>query len=135
MFGNPVYSLDGSGPSMKVSVQHEAFFNSAFGICIGGKHVSDSFCRPTRMQEVWRSFGLRQHRMEQLSSLIQEIAIRRARVVHGKHGMEDLMLVLKEAQTKAEYILVHLHQGHTELQQTKDKKETPTLMLHTVHIN
>ena len=39
MFGNPIYSLDGPGPSMAVSGPHEEFSNSSFGICIGGKHV------------------------------------------------------------------------------------------------
>ena len=41
LFGHPLYSLDGPDPSISVSVPHEEFSNSAFGIWIGGKHVSD----------------------------------------------------------------------------------------------
>ena len=37
MFSHLVYSLDGSGPSVAISGPHEDFFNSNFGICIGGK--------------------------------------------------------------------------------------------------
>ena len=32
IFGHPVYSLDGPGPSVEVSGPHEEFFNSDFGI-------------------------------------------------------------------------------------------------------
>ena len=41
IFGHPVYSLDGKGPSITVSGPHEEFFNSAFALWIGGKHFSD----------------------------------------------------------------------------------------------
>ena len=37
IFGYPVYSLDGSGPSMVVSLPNEDFFNTTFVIWIGGK--------------------------------------------------------------------------------------------------
>ena len=37
-FFHPVYSLDGQGTSMTVSGAHEEFFNSDFGIWIGGKY-------------------------------------------------------------------------------------------------
>ena len=36
IFFHPVYSLDGTGPSMAVSRPHEDFFKSAFGIWMGG---------------------------------------------------------------------------------------------------
>ena len=36
MFGHPVYSLDGTGPSIEISGPHEIFFNSSFRICICG---------------------------------------------------------------------------------------------------
>ena len=41
IFGHPLYSLDGPRISMEVSEPHEEFFNSAFGIWIGGNHFSD----------------------------------------------------------------------------------------------
>ena len=63
---------------------------------------------------------MRQIRVKQLSSMWQEVAMRRARVVPGKHGIAALMLALKEAETKAEYIPVNMHQGHIETQQLKD---------------
>ena len=44
IFGHPVYYLDVPGPSMEVSVPHEDFFNSVFGVWIGGKHVSYGCC-------------------------------------------------------------------------------------------
>ena len=96
IFGHPVYSLDRPGQSMAVSGPHEEFFNSAFGIWIGG-FFPDGFCRPIRMHEVCRALVLRHHRSEQMSILRHEIAIRWSRVVLVKHGMEDLMLALKEA--------------------------------------
>ena len=36
MFVHPAYSMDGTGPSIVVSGPHEEFFNSDFGIWIGG---------------------------------------------------------------------------------------------------
>ena len=73
--------------------------------------------------------------MEQVSSLRQEVAMRRAGLVPGKHGMAALILSLKESQIKSEAIPVNMHQGHTESQQQKDKKETPTLMVYMGQIN
>ena len=35
-----------------------------------------------------------------------------ARVVPGKYGVTYLMIALKEAKIKAEYIPVDMHQGH-----------------------
>ena len=84
MFGNPVYSLDGPGPSIAVSGLHEEFFNGDLGIWIGGKHSSEGFCIPIMMQEVGRALVLRQIRLEQLSILHQELSMRRAIVVIGK---------------------------------------------------
>ena len=46
MFGQKVYYLDGTGPSISVSGPHEEFFNSNFGIWIGGKHFSGGCYRP-----------------------------------------------------------------------------------------
>ena len=37
IFVHPEYSLDGTGPLIAVSGPHEEFFNSDFGICVGGK--------------------------------------------------------------------------------------------------
>ena len=85
IFCHPVYSLNGPGPSMAVSGPHKEFSNSDFGIWMGEKNFSDDFCRPIRMHEFWRSLGLRQIRVEQLSSLQQEVAMRRSIVAPGKH--------------------------------------------------
>ena len=41
MFGHPVYYLDDPGPLIEISGPHEEFFNSSFGICVGGKYFSD----------------------------------------------------------------------------------------------
>ena len=59
---------------------------------------------------------MRQLRVEQLSSLRKELAMRWARVVPGKHCMAALVIALNEAEIKAEAILVHMHQVHTEKQ-------------------
>ena len=61
--------------------------------------------------------------------------MRRERVVPGKHGMEALMLAIKEAEINAEAVPVHMHQGNTETQQLKDNNETPTGMVHAGLIN
>ena len=61
--------------------------------------------------------------------------MRRSRLVPEKNGMSALMLALKQTETKSEAIRVYIHQGHTETQQTKDKNETPTVMLHMGQIN
>ena len=56
-------------------------------------------------------------------------------MVSGKHGMEALMIALKEAEIKSEAIQLHLQQVHIETQHLKDKNETPTLMVHAGNIN
>ena len=58
--------------------------------------------------------------MEQLSSLRQEVAMRRSIVVPGKNGMSALMLALKGSKIKAEAITVQMHQGNTETQELKN---------------
>ena len=59
--------------------------------------------------------------MEQLSILWKDVAMRRAIVVPGKHGMVDLMFELKEAEIRPEYIPVNMHQGKTAKKHLKDK--------------
>ena len=89
--------MDGPGPLMAVSGPHEEFFNSDFGIWIGGKHFSDSCCRTIRIHKVWSALVLRQHRVEYLSIMRHKVAMRQGSGVPGKHGMASLLLVLKEA--------------------------------------
>ena len=62
------------------------------------------------MHKVFRVLGLSQHILEQLSRLWHEAAMRRVRVVPGKHGMADI-LELKEAEIREEAIPVNMHQG------------------------
>ena len=40
-FFHPAYSMGGPGPSIVVSDPHKEFFNSNFGIWIGGNNFSD----------------------------------------------------------------------------------------------
>ena len=49
------------------------------------------------MHELWRTLGIRQHRVEHLSILRHEADMRQARLVPVKYDMADLMLALKEA--------------------------------------
>ena len=84
MFGNLVYFLDGPGPSIYISGPHEEYFNIAFALWKGGNIFSDECCRTIRMNEVWRDLELMHLRVEHLSILCQELALRRARVVPGK---------------------------------------------------
>ena len=65
------------------------------------------------MHKVWRSLELMQLRLEQLSSMCQEVSIIWEIVVPGKYGMSALMLALKEAEIKIEAIPVQMYQGHT----------------------
>ena len=58
------------------------------------------------MQKLWKALGLRRIRVEQISGLRKEVAMRQARVVPGKHDMSSLMLALKEAEIKVEVIPV-----------------------------
>ena len=113
MSGHPEYYLDGTGPSIAVSGPHEEFFNSAFGICLGRKRFSDGCCRQIRMHKVWKDIGLRHHRVEQMSIMIHEEDLIQEIAVPGKHGMEDLMQVLKESEKNSEAIPVNMHQGNT----------------------
>ena len=55
-----------------------------------------------------KDLGLRQNRVEQMSILWHEVAMRRAIVVTGKTYMEDCMLALKEAEIKAEAVSLHI---------------------------
>ena len=50
------------------------------------------------MQEVWRAKGLRYHRVEQLSNMSHDVAMRGAVLVYGKYGVASLMIVLKESE-------------------------------------
>ena len=61
--------------------------------------------------------------------------MRRARFVPGKHGMSALVLALKEAEIKAEYIRVHMYQVHAETKHLKDNNETSIVMVHARNIN
>ena len=90
--------------------------------------------RASKLHEVWMVLGFRRIRVEQVSSLQQEVAMRQERVVPGKHGMSDLMIALKEAEIKAEAIPVHMHQGHTVTQKLKYNNEVPTVMVHSGQI-
>ena len=64
-----------------------------------------------------------------------EADMRREIMGTRKHGMTALMLAIKEAETKAEAIPVHMHQGQTSTKQIKDKYETPTVMVYAGQIN
>ena len=94
---------------MAVSGPHYEFFNSAFGIWIGGKKFSDGCCKLIRMQKLWRALGIRQQILEQLSILRHGVAMRRARVVPGKNSMADLMMALREAEIKTQAVPVHMN--------------------------
>ena len=78
------------------------------------------------MHEIWISLALRHIIVEQISSLRQEVYIRREIVVPIKHRMSALMLALKEFKIKSEAIHVQMHRGHIETQHLKDNNETPT---------
>ena len=56
-------------------------------------------------------------------------------MVPGKHGMATLMLVLNEAEIRAEAIPVHMYQGKTVTKHMKYRGEKPTVMAHADHIN
>ena len=55
------------------------------------------------------------------------------RVVFVKNDMEDLMMALTNAEVKAEYITLHIHQGHT--QNKEYKCEKTMVVVHLGHIN
>ena len=61
------------------------------------------------MHKVWRYLGLRNHRLGKLQILRHEAAMIRAIVVPVKHGMEALMIALKEAEINAEATPVNMH--------------------------
>ena len=86
----------GQGCQLKFQY-HMKIFLSVLSGCGQVKKNSDRCCRPIRIYKVWRDFRLRQNIVEYLKSLRNEVAMRRSRVVHGKHGMAALMLALKEA--------------------------------------
>ena len=73
------------------------------------------------MHKVYRALGIRHHRLEQISSLQHEVAMRRERLVPGKHDMSALVIALKEAEINSKAIPVHIYQCQTETQQLKDK--------------
>ena len=78
---------------------------------------------------------MRQIRLGQLSSLRQEVDMRWARVVPGKHGMSALMIALKEAEIKVESLPVHMQHKQTANKQLKDKGELTTGTVHEKQIN
>ena len=56
MFVLPSYLMDGPGPSIVVSGQHEEFSNHVLGIWIG-KNNSDGCCRPVKIHKIWTGFS------------------------------------------------------------------------------
>ena len=73
--------------------------------------------------------------MEQISSLRQEVAMKRERVVPGKYGISTLMLELKEAEIKIRgYTSTYAPQIDCKTN-LKDKGEIPTGAVHAEHIN
>ena len=58
-----------------------------------------------------------QHRVENISRLQKEVDMIRARVVPVKYTMEDLMFVLKESKSRAEYLPEHTSQDQTLIEQ------------------
>ena len=61
--------------------------------------------------------------------------MRQSRVVTGKHGMVDLMLVLKEAEIKAEDIPVHMQQRQTATKHPKDNGEITKVTVRSGQLN
>ena len=53
------------------------------------------------MHEICRDIGLSHNRVEHIPNLQQEVAMRQARVVTGKHGMSDLIIALNEEEIRA----------------------------------
>ena len=94
---------------------NKSVWNEGFSTVLLGygwiKMFSDGCFRSIRMQEVRRAVGLRQLRVEQLSSLQHEVYMIRSIVVPGKHDIAALMLALKEAEIKAKAVPGHMHQG------------------------
>ena len=127
--------MDGPGPALAVPGPHEEIFNSAFDLWIGRKNVSYDLCSPISIHKVLRALGMRQLRVEHISILWQEVAMKHSRVLPRKHGMSALMLALKEAEVKEEAIPVQINQGNKETQQLKDNNKTHTVMVHTGYIN
>ena len=66
IFFHPEYLMYGFGPSFAVSGPHEEFFNSSFGIWIGGNNFSGGCSRPIRIHKVWMALRLSQHTVENL---------------------------------------------------------------------
>ena len=87
------------------------------------------------MHELWRALGFKPLRVEQLQILWKYAGMRRSRVVTGKHGMQALMLALKEMRIKTETIQVHMHHKQTSKKHLKDKCEILAVMVHVVQIN
>ena len=61
--------------------------------------------------------------------------MRQSREMPGKHGTKTLILALKESGINVEYVLGNIHQGQNATKNTKDKRKTPTVMVHAGHIN
>ena len=87
------------------------------------------------MHEVWKDLRMMYHRVEHLSSLRQEVAMIRVRVVPEKNGLASIMLALKEAEIKAKVIPVNIYQGQTTTKNLKYKCEIPTVFVHAGHMN
>ena len=104
MFGHTEYYLDGPLSLIAALGLNEKSFNSYFGICIDVKHFSVGICRQIRMNKVCRYLGLHHNILEHMSILQHKIGMRRAIFVPGKHGMEDLLLVLNAAELNPEAI-------------------------------
>ena len=75
MFGHMVYSLDEPGPSIETSGPHEEFFNSDFGIWMGG-FFAYGLCIPICVHEVCRALILRKNIVVNLSSLWHDLDMR-----------------------------------------------------------
>ena len=84
------------------------------------------------MHEVRKDLVMRQNRVKHLSNLLQEVHMRHAKVVPGKHVMLALVLALKKVEIKAEDIPVHMHHKQTAKKKMKDKGIISTVMVYAV---
>ena len=82
------------------------------------------------MHEVLSDIGLLKYRVDNLESLRKEVKMIWTRVVTRKHGMEDLMLVLKYAEIKVESIPAHIHQGQAATKYQEERGEKTILVVH-----
>ena len=95
--GWPAFNIEGPAPNIVDPRPEESFFNGFFGIWIPHP-VRGPVCRPIRLHELLRLYGLSQDLVNRLDQVPTVLITQRIRSVVGRHALSTLFHALRYAE-------------------------------------